>query len=382
MLTNIQSKEIYSLTKKDLNSKKLKELFAVFYGKVSAKYYTNDKFILPKNTLHNNTDIETTVGRFIFNMFSLPEIYLKKFGYQNVVLNDDAIKGLESQMGIMILNDEMTTQEYATFMDNAEWLAMNIAYYNVPSLSNKFNIPIPEVIKRRDELFEIHKDLIEKGDPNIAGQIEKELLSMAKDKLEKENDPTYDYFKSGEFKFPVSYKKTAIMGGAIEDPQSKKIHILKSNYTDGVSRDEYEKFAQLSVIGGYSRGVSTQTYGYESKKYNSSLQNVTIKQETEEGKLFDCGTTMFLDIVIPKSLKSMFMYRYVLDAGKLVEITPDNISRFLDKPIKMRSPMFCKSDQICHYCAGNMFKRSSIDTPGLVASNLTGLNRILAGPAK
>ena len=368
-LTHDEIENILKLTRKDITATKLKDLFAIDQGKSRAKFQPNDTFTLSPNKFFNKTQIKTTIGRYIYNMFCIPEPYLKKFGYMNDELVEDMIGDLEKRMGSMILNDELSTKEYAEFMDNSEWIGMNMCYYIAPSLDNEVVIPIPEVIKRKEELFDQYKTEINKGDINAVNTIEGELLKMAKNKIESLDDPAYDNYKCGIFKFPVAYKKSSIMVGAISDPKDGHLHILKSDYVDGISKDEYDKTAQLTVIGGYSRGVSTQKYGYETKKYNASLQNVSINTEEEQ---IDCGTKHYLTITIPKNLKSMFLYRYVIDGSKLVELLPENIDNYVDKEVKLRSPMFCKGDTICQHCAGTLFKRMDLKDCGLIVSNMTG----------
>lgn len=368
-LSHDEIMEILKLSRKDITATKLKDFFAVDVGKTKARFQPNDYFTLMTNKLHNSSAVKTTIGRYIFNMFCLPEAYLNKFGYMNDELVEDKIGDLEKQMGTMILNDELTTKEYAEFMDNSEWISMNMCYYIAPSLDDAVVLPIPEVIKRKEELFDQYKTELAQGDLNAANKVEKELISMAQSKVESLDDPAYDNYKCGVFKFPVAYKKSSIMVGAVSDPVDGHLNILKSNYVDGISKDEYDKTAQLTVIGGYSRGVSTQKYGYETKKYNASLQNVSINTEEEN---LDCGTKQYLTITIPKDLKNMFLYRYVIEGAKLVELTPDNISQYAGKEVKLRSPMFCKGDTICQHCAGTLFKRMDLKDCGLIVSNMTG----------
>ena len=68
----------------------------------------------------------------------------------------------------------------------------------------------------------------------------------------------------------------------------------------------------------------------------------------------------------------MFLYRFVLDGGKLVELTNDNIDKYTGRHIQMRSPMFCKGDILCEHCAGTLFKRIDVKNVGFICFNLTG----------
>lgn len=359
--------EILQLTRKDITASKLKSYFAIFGFDGEARFQPNDTFVLLPNKFYNKTQIQTTVGRYIFNMFALPIPYLQKHGYFNKVLSEDNMKGLEKQFADMLLNDELDGKEYATFMDNAEWLGMGMCYYISPSMTKNIMVPMPEVEKRKEELFDQYKTELEAGDINVVNKVEKELISLARQKEEEIDDPSYDLFKCGAFNFDANYKKCSIMIGATNDPQTNKVNIIKSNYVDGLSKTDYSKAAALTIIGGTARGVATQKYGYETKKFNSSLQNVELDADT-----LDCGTTMYLTTTIPPDLKELYLYRFVIDGSEIVELTKDNIDNYVGKEVKLRSPMYCKGDNICVHCAGTLFKRMGLKPMGLLASNMSG----------
>lgn len=361
-------REILSLDRKSITATKLKDLFANKPTQ-NARFQPNDTFMLPINTFYNKQSLQTTVGRYIFNIFCIPVPYLKKYGYCNDTMSSDGLKDIESKMGQMVMLDEMTTKEYAEYMDNAEWIGMSTAYYISPPIDNDIVLPLDAVMKRKDELFTQYNAELARGDSNIVNKVEKELVGIAKDEITKKNAPSYDLYGSGEFNFNNNYKKCSIMVGTISDPVDGHLSTVKSNYIDGVLPDEYDTTAKLTVIGGASRGVATRKYGYETKKFNSNLQNAIIDIDQEH---IDCGTTGYLKITIPSSLKNMFYYRFVIDGNELVELTPDNISKYLDKEVKLRSPMFCKNDVICEHCAGTLFRRMNIRYAGMIASNLTG----------
>ena len=241
-------------------------------------------------------------------------------------------------------------------LDYGEWLGMGTSYFLVPTMNYDINVPIPEVIEKRDELFEKYKEGIRRGESAIAEKIEKEVLELAKQKIKEKGNEAYDFFESGVGKFENNYKKTSIMAGAIENPYTKKLDILKSNYIDGVDPREYSKFTNLTIIGGYSRGVATQVSGYQAKKLRNALQGVVIDDAGT-----DCGTKHTLKIIIPESMKNIFINRYVLDGnGKLVLLTNENIDSYTGKEVKLRSPMYCKSEHICSKCAGELFYKMGV----------------------
>ena len=234
--------------KSEITMDYLRDIFACFMGQESAKFNTYDKFDLPAGKLHNKETIETTLGRYLCNLVAIPEPYLKKYGYINKPFNKDTLEEIEGKMSGMILDDEMSTKEYGEYLDNGEWLGMGVAYFLSPTMNYDINVPIPEVIAKRDELFDKYKDQVSRGESAAAAVIEKEVLALAKKKIKEKGNEAYDFFESGVGKFGNNYKKTSVMAGAIENPYTEKLDILKSNYIDGVDPKEFPKFTNLTIV--------------------------------------------------------------------------------------------------------------------------------------
>lgn len=359
-------KELFSLTSRDITAKRMREYFAATET-AEARFNTFDTILLPVGKLFNRESMQTTIGRYIFNMFCLPERFLRKYGYQNIVIDKKGIGDLETKIGQMLFNDELTTQEVADYLDRTEWLSFNMAYYMVPSLNYDITVPFDDVIKERDALFEKYKKELDAGDINAADLIEKQLLDLAKKDLEASGNEAYDFYKSKFFNFENNYKKSSIFSGIVENPFTKKIDVLKSNYADGILPEDVAKLNNLTVVGGYSRGVATEQGGYFTKKVNNATQSIVID---EPGT--DCGTPHYMKVIIRPEIKSMFLLRYILDSSKLVLLTDENIDKYVGKPVLMRSPMFCKGDKICNKCAGETFYRMGVRNVGLFVSEFAG----------
>jgi hypothetical protein len=362
-----ETKEILSLKESDINMGLIRSFFAIKKGKRAARFNTFDTITLPKGHLYNKEEIDTTVGRYIFNFFCLPEPFLKKFGFQNLVFNKSAIGDLEEKLANMLLDDLLTTKDYAKYLDNAEWLTLGTTYFLSPTMDYDMNVPIPAVIKRRDELFKEYEKEIKEGDTNAVAKLEKELIELSRKLIKEKGNEGYDFFESGSFSFENNYKKTSIMGGVMESPYTKKLDVLKSNYMEGISKEEFPLFSNSTIVGGYSRGVETQKAGYETKKINNATQVIKLDE-----KETDCGTNQYLNIKIHEKMKSMFFYRYILDGSKIVMLNEDNINKYAGKDVKMRSPMYCKTDDICSRCAGDLYYRIGIKNAGLLSSTMSG----------
>lgn len=372
-LSLLETKEILAINRDEIDLDLMREMFACTMGQNKPKYQTYDEIVIPAGTEFNGwqtpTAIKSTVGRVILNKFIFPTKYLKKYGYVNEPLTKKSVGKIEEKLGDMVINDEMTTQEFTDYLDRAEWLAMGVEYFLVPSLDYEFNNPIPEVIAKRDELFEKYKDKIKASDSATIAMIEKELTSMAKDIIKKKKNESYDFYESGTADFGNHYKKTSIMNGAVLNPYTGKVAVIKNNLIDGLTPEEFPEFAQLVTQGGMARGVDTQLSGYERKKLDNAMQAITV-----DDKGTDCGTPYYLEFTIPDSKKDLFLYRYVIenDPKNPTLITRDNLSKFVGKKVKLRSPMFCKGDTICNKCAGELFYKLGIKNAGLVNSNMAG----------
>ena len=367
-LTDAEREELLSLDPNSIDIDLLRSYFACFYGNDAPRFNTFDTFTLQKRKWYNDETIKTTVGRYIANITMIPEQFLEKKGYQNVPFTKGFLEKLEGELGNMVLNDEMSVEEYINYINVGEWLGMGQAYYLVPTMNYDINVPIPEVIAKRDELFEKYKDGVKRGDSNAAEKIEKEVLAIAEKKIKEKGNEAFDFFASGVGKFGNNYKKTSIMAGAIENPYTHKLDILKSNYIDGIDIKEFPKFTNLTIIGGYSRGVETMTSGYETKKINNAMQTLVLDEKDS-----DCGTKFYNLITITEDTSKLFIDRYILDdSGKTVLLDKNNISNYYDKEVRLRSPMFCKGDKICNKCAGELFYKLGVKNAGLLTSTLSG----------
>ena len=86
----------------------------------------------------------------------------------------------------------------------------------------------------------------------------------------------------------------------------------------------------------------------------------------------DCGSLGYLSIVIPQKGYDDFTYRYIIEGNKLVCLTPDVITKYIGKKVKLRSPMYCigvgKEKCLCNMCAGDLYYKLGKKHIGLLCS--------------
>lgn len=116
----------------------------------------------------------------------------------------------------------------------------------------------------------------------------------------------------------------------------------------------------------YPKAIGTAVSGYFSKQIIAALQAVTM-----DGKGSDCGSKGFLKVIIEQNSVKDFLYRYIIENGKLILLDDNNINKYIGKEVKMRSPMYCISKKICRTCAGLMYEKLNIENIGLTAARVS-----------
>lgn len=355
---------LLSLRPEDITLDKLKEFFAYTRDR-NPLFNTNDTFILPANSLYNTTAINTTVGRYIFNLFLLTPNLIVHTGYINKVMDNSGIGKLEGQLSQYLINDTVTVREFIDYIDKAQWLGFSTNSFISPTLNYEMLSPVKEVDAKKKELAKKYKKEIANGDPLIAGVIEKELLAIAKDKTK--DNPAMDIYNSGgRGKFGNNYKNTSVMRGAIaNNSEPGKYTVSLDNLIEGIPKEQYDAYADIAVSASFGRAIQTRDGGYISKQLAAAFQTITLGDHGS-----DCGTKKTITIKLTEYNIKQFMYRYVQKGTKFVMLDGENLDSFIGRRVQMRSPMFCTSEKICSKCAGELYFKMGITNVGLLTNRI------------
>lgn len=334
---------------------------------VKARFETYDSFRLRPGEYINKDDIVTTVGSFIFNKFIVEPRFANLLGYVNDVIDSKGLGNLESRLSELLLEDKITTDDFADYLNRIQWLGMQ---FHEP-LSASFTMnglkPNKKVIKRREELVKQNKEALEKGDVMVMSAIEKELVKLAEEEVG--TDPSMDLYYSGaRGSISNNYKQLSIVKGPILNKTTGKYQFIGHSLFEGISKKEIASAGTNVINAQYPKSCGTAVSGYKAKQISSLGQAVMLRKD-----VIDCGTKGYVDIVIPKSMKNKFLYRYIIENGKPVMLKNENIDQYVGKRVKLRSIMYCGCDSgVCMTCAGRLFEKLQIDSIGLTTSTLTG----------
>lgn len=365
---------LLSLKPEDITYELGMQLFADHVKKVDGKvvevksrFETYDTFVLKAGEYTNKEDIVTTVGSFIFNKFIIEPRFAEFLGYVNDEINSDGLKSLENKLSKLLLEDKINTTDFADYFDRIQWLGMQFHEPLAASFTMRGLKPIPKVVKRREELIKQNKEALEKGDVMVMSAIEKELVKLAEEEIG--DDPSMDLYYSGaRGSISNNYKQLSVVKGPVFNKTIGKYQFIQNSFFEGLRKEDIAAAGTHVINGQYPKSCGTAVSGYKAKQVSSLGQAVVLRKDVP-----DCGTKGYIEIVIPPSMKSKFLYRYVIDNNKLVMLDDNNMDNYVGKKIKLRSIMYCGCDSgVCMTCAGKLFEKLQIDSIGLTTSTLTG----------
>lgn len=333
---------------------------------IQRKINTYDTFDLKKGEYFNTENITTNVGLFIFNKFLIEESFSDIVGYINTPIDAKVHKGLEKKISNALLNDKITVDQMVTYLNKLEWISKQFNTIFAGSFTMKTLKPIPKVMKRKKELVKQNSEALKNGDIITAVGIEKELVELAKTELK--GDPGMDLYDSGaRGSFDNNYKNIAIIKGPVQNSITNKWEFVESSFMEGIKKEEIPVVANSIQQGSYPKSIQTARSGYLNKQLNAAFQGVTLDVPGS-----DCKTTQTLEVLITNSNKSQFTYRYIVEGGKLVLLEPDIIDKYVNKKVKLRSPLYCNSDKLCSKCAGELYYKIGIENIGLTVTKIAG----------
>ena len=362
---------MYILKQSDITYSFLMEIFGEFNGESMVNPY--DRFTVNKGVysyadtkgkvVSNTESFVTTFGIWIVNIFLFRDFgFSKFFGYINEEMSDGKLGDINQKLVYYLAENKIDVPTYKKFQNYTLFLMPfeNILAYTYSEEVLKFT----EIIKKKkEELLEKNKEALANGDFVVSEKIENELIAYTKEVL-KDNVGIDSYISGAGGSIGNNFKNIYIMKGAIRDPDpnaKQAFNIVTSNFCDGISADEYSIVANSLAAGPYARSKKTEQGGYWEKLFGAALQSINLDESIE-----DCGTNGYIEVQLDKKTINMYMYNYIIEGNNLVELTSDNMDKYIGKKVKMRFSIFCRSQNgLCRACAGNLFTRRNAKNIGL-----------------
>lgn len=373
---NVGKERLLSIDIKDIDLAFIQEMFAAYYDKTEqrmkeANFNANDHVLLTPNEYKYIKDKEdTTLGRILFNRYVLERTGLiEQIGYYNNPITKKSLGALDRLISNLLMIDKIESDTYAAYIDSRDRLGFWCSSFMASHVTNNILEPIPEVEKRKDELFKQYAPQLnsEHAVEQImaTNAIEKELMDMVRKKME--NDPGYDLYASGDGNFDNNYKTINVMRGAVFNNATQKYDVVESSLMNGIKKKDITPFSNSVLAGAYPSAVATAEAGYMSKIFLALLQSESIDPNPKS----DCGTKVTIPITVTEKNKTYLVYRNISENGKVVKIDFTNIDSYVGKVIHLFSPQCCTHKKICAKCAGDLFHLFGVENIGLLTTDIT-----------
>lgn len=311
-------------------------------------------------------DVTTTYGNILFNYvvlvwpfgdkidFITGEIKLKKH-VESEIDQRLTTDGTEPRAGI---DSPIYVSEYLNYVDAAQSL-VGYTQLCVPSATRKTMTVNPDILKRRDELLEQYKDQL--NDPAIVAKIDKELVDLDREWMKGDLGEGF-YFKDKFYN--VVRKKSHIFHGAESGfKDGPDVDVVRNSLAEGWEIDKLPAMVNSLREGSYSRSTLTALGGESAKTLNRIFQNTRVEQE-------DCGSRLGWKHRLTGVNHRRFIGFHRITQNGTELLTEDNISKFIDKTVTLRTPMFCKTPKtgFCQKCVGEQIAQSPNAIGSLVAA--------------
>jgi hypothetical protein len=366
-------KDLLKLTKDDLTVSNISKLF----GKTTVKKKGEFTIIPPKfdtkMPIHldageyiNTDDIDTTVGIILFNKLMIEGLvdHIVPGGFYNYVINKKTFSKLLDIISKALMSGKLPVNpNLIQWLKSYEFYSMKACTIFSPSYTRKLLETNEKIAAKKDELL--------KNTPIRSVQdmtkIEDTIVAMAREELK--GDPGMTLFDSGaRGSFENDYKNMNLMLGPVGVPgEDGKFELVQSNYIDGLKKEDFVAAGNTVVNSAYPKAVGTEHAGYQTKQFYAVYQSIVVD---EDGT--DCGTKRGIDIVLTEEVAESFLYQNImLQSGRIVNLNPDTVPQYLNKKVKIRTPMFCPNDKCCSVCAGKRPYIMDIKNMGLTTGRIS-----------
>lgn len=347
---------LYNLKPEDFTASFVYDTFGKFDGE--PKLYPYDLIdILPgmygQGKKKNKNRFTTTVGIWIFNRCFIEPDFFPIFGYINENVTGKLLDKMNQELSYALMEDRIQIEALKTYLMKTQFI-MQFVSVLAPNHSEKILTCTKVINKKKKELSEKYKKELESGDVHTINMVEKELLDFAVAYVG--DDPSMDsYLSDARGNIQNHFKNIYVMKGAVRNPDpnaKQEYNVAMSNYSDGIPPEEYALYANSAPLGPYSRGNKTSAGGYMENLFAMGYQDIVLDKPGT-----DCGTTRTITIELTPSNIKYYMYNNIVTSSGMVELTSQNMNKYIGKKVKMRFANLCKHDKICNACAGNFFYR-------------------------
>jgi len=264
------------------------------------------------------------------------------------------------------------TEEASSIISKLQTEAFTLATLSPNSFVIDMFIPPPEWLKQKEAFEKVANKLSPFEFKKEAEVLTKELLKY----IDESGFRAENIMTSGAKGNPISdWGALLVAKGYVIDIEGNLLGPIINSLNDGYGKIDYYNAGSESRKNFYMRSALTAHPGYLTRKMVNANAGLVIDTKTK-----DCGTKHTFDLVVTEDLAALVLQRnYITQVGTIKTI--ESIDQVLDKKIKLRSPLYCKSENgICPTCYGNLYKILNTNHIGILAGgavNIVGINAMM-----
>jgi len=213
------------------------------------------------------------------------------------------------------------------------------------------------------EIEKLKKEMVGKDPETVSA-----LLNKAQKIIEKYLHDTGlgDIIESGCAKGYGQSMQILVAKGLISSMEGGILPGIGTSFIDGLPPDIFFTAGSGARHGMVGRAINTADTGYLARKLVYFLNSVELHPS-----LADCKTnrTLKLSIIDNKQIQKL-KFRFIEKNGKIIPIEQAGVK--IGDVINLRSPIFCKSQKICHTCHGKSFLRKATPYIGVTYGLILG----------
>lgn len=328
-------------------------------GKISVKtllHYTRPREVgkEPEVSIYDNVtinfrgeNIKTTVGRLLVNKVIFTKMWDNPhWTYLDKPFSGKTFDSIINIMKQMYIEDKITdTNDIKVTIDRYTEFGLRLSTLFNANITDSMILGNDEFDKiRKEKLNAIKKDVVENKDTELLNKTIVELEGIAKEMFK--DDQMMEIFESGNSgKFDNHFRNMNIAMGAMPMLDGRTSYVFDS-LSDGISTEYIGDMANIGMTGAINRGLQTGLAGAAYKQVYNAAQNIRAVWG-------DCGDKEGIEIVANNTKD--ILNKYVIEKdGSNTLITSDNISNYLGKKLRVRSPLKCKekNGHFCSHCIG------------------------------
>ena len=318
----------------------------------------HDPIELTKNEISNvDGVVKSEVGTFYLNKFILDYTIKDKIPYIHKPFNVKALTSAASPLVVSnkkkLEGNQIHVSDWLDIVDATQFISVLTSVIVISATPKNLTPPDGHEKKRKSLLKKYEGKL---NDPVEEKKYEDELIAIDDEWLK--DDPSNGVFMSGAVK-SKGRKKMQLSVGSNETFNLERTSFLHTSLEEGIPSDPdvlIERF-NSSRSGSEGRGNLTILGGVLNKLLNSALGDIELVPNS------DCKSKLY-ETIYPIKGDDRWIGMNRVSGSDIVPITEEYLNANIDKPIRIRTPLYCKQGEIriCSICAGEAL---SSDPDGL-----------------